>query len=339
MNAAADTRAAAPTTRRPSIDAASIMRIKDLQLRARVVVEGFFNGLHRSPFHGFSAEFSEYRQYSPGDDTRFVDWRLYARSDRYYIKRFEDETNRRCYLLVDFSRSMAFGSQEYTKSDYARTLAATLAYYLTLQRDCVGLLTYDEQLRDFLPARYRTGHLRNMMGLLEQAEQGSSTNMVLALEQIASLIKKRGLVVILSDFLTPVDQLRRPLSYLRSRGHEVMALRVLDPSEVTFRFSEATVFRDLESRRPMYIDPHVARHDYLERFEQHREALREVCISLGIDLTQMLTDESFERALFHWLAYQVRQSGTGAMSRRGGAAASGQGAAMSGGANGGSRLV
>jgi uncharacterized protein (DUF58 family) len=325
------------TTRRASIDAAAIMRIKDLQLRARVVVEGFFNGLHRSPFHGFSAEFSEYRQYSPGDDTRFVDWRLFARSDRYYIKRFEDETNRRCYLLVDLSRSMAYGSQEDTKSDYARTLAATLAYYLNLQRDCVGLLTYDEQIREFLPARYRTGHLRSILSLLDQAEQGSSTNIVLALEQIASLVKKRGLIVIISDFLTPVDQLRRPLSYLRSRGHEVMALRILDPAEVDFQFSEAAVFRDLESRRPMYVDPYVARTSYLERFEQHRQMLRDVCIGLGIDLTQILTNEPFERALYHWLAYQVRQSSAGEITRRKGWATIGGGAETGG--NGGSRTV
>jgi uncharacterized protein (DUF58 family) len=337
MNRSADARIAAPPTRRPSIDAAAIMRIKDLQLRARVIVEGFFNGLHRSPFHGFSAEFSEYRQYSPGDDTRFVDWRLYARSDRYYIKRFEDETNRRCYLVVDFSKSMAYGSRAYTKSDYARTLAATLAYYLTLQRDCVGLLTYDEQVRDFLPARYRVGHLRNILSLLDQTEQGSSTNIVVALEQIASLVKKRGLIVIFSDFLTPVDQLRRPLSYLRSRGHEVMALRVLDPAEVTFQFSEASVFRDLETRRPMYIDPYVARTSYLERFEQHRQSLRESCIRLGIDLTQMLTDEPFERALYHWLAMQVRQSSAGAISRRSGLAAIG--GATGAGGNEGSRTV
>lgn len=325
MNRSTDLRSPA-STRRPSIDAAAIMRIKHLQLRARVVVEGFFNGLHRSPFHGFSAEFSEYRQYSPGDDTRFVDWRLFARSDRYYIKRFEDETNRRCYLLVDLSRSMAYGSQPYSKSDYARTLAATLAYYLTLQRDSVGLLTYDEEVRDFLPARYRTGHLRSLIGLLDQAEQGSSTNMALALEQIASLVKKRGLIVILSDFLTPVEQLSRPLSYLRSRGHEVMALRVLDPAEVEFRFSDAAVFRDLESGRPMFVDPNAARTSYLERFEQHRHSLRETCVRLGIDLAQVLTHEPFERALYHWLAHQVRQSSVGAITRRKGWTAAGAGA-------------
>src|SRR6186997_2004203 len=137
------------------IDPAALMRIKSMQLRARVVVEGFMSGLHRSPYHGFSVEFTEYRQYSPGDDLRYLDWRLYARSDRFYIKKFEDETNLRCHLLVDHSRSMGYGSLAYTKSEYANTLAATLAYFLFKQGDAVGLVTFDEELRDILPARNR----------------------------------------------------------------------------------------------------------------------------------------------------------------------------------------
>ncbi len=301
---------------RPGIDAATVMRIKNLQLRSRVVVEGFFNGLHRSPFHGFSAEFSEYRQYTPGDDTRYIDWRLYARSDRYYIKRFEDETNRRCYLVVDLSRSMGFGSLDYTKMDYARTLAATFAYYLSLQRDSVGLLSYDEAVRDFLAARYRPGHLRNLMVMLERTVSGQSTQIGDALEQIASLVKKRGLIVLLSDFLTPIEELGRPLSYLRSRGHEVMAFRILDPAEVSFAFSEATLFVDLESGRPMYVDPLAARSDYLERFRLHERQLREICMTMGINLATFLTDQPLDSALFYWLAHQSRQPAVGAVGRR-----------------------
>jgi uncharacterized protein (DUF58 family) len=154
------------------------------------------------------------------------------------------------------------------------------------------------------------------MGLLERSEQGSHTNMVAALEHVASLVKKRGLVVILSDFLTAVDELHAPLSYLRSRGHEVMALRMLDPQEVSFAFADATLFRDLESRRPMFVDPQRARDGYLERFEAHRRRLREVCVSLGIDVTPMQTDQPLEQALYHWLGYQIRQAGGGAITRR-----------------------
>src|ERR1044071_9953084 len=154
------------------IDPAALMRIKSMQLRARVVVEGFLSGLHRSPYHGFSVEFTEYRQYSPGDDLRYLDWRLYARTDRYYIKKFEDETNLRCHLLVDQSRSMEYGSRGYTKAQYAATLAATLAYFLHLQGDAVGLLTFTDQVRDYLPARHRAGHLRQIMVALESPSAG-----------------------------------------------------------------------------------------------------------------------------------------------------------------------
>src|SRR5215218_78525 len=150
------------------IDPLTLMRIKSLHLRAQIVVQGFLSGLHRSPHHGFSVEFSEYRQYTSGDDPRYVDWRVLARSDRYYIKRFEDETNLRCHLLVDLSKSMGFGSIKYTKIDYARTAAATLAYFLSMQRDAVGLVTFDERIADYLPARYRPGHLHRLMVCLER---------------------------------------------------------------------------------------------------------------------------------------------------------------------------
>jgi uncharacterized protein (DUF58 family) len=305
------------TSARTEIDAAAVMRIKNLQLRARVVVEGFFNGLHRSPFHGFSAEFSEYRQYTPGDDTRYIDWRLYGRSDRYYIKRFEDETNRRCYLVVDLSGSMGYGTIGYTKADYARTLAATFGYYLTLQRDCVGLMTFDEKISDYLPARYRPGHLRNLMMLLERSVQGTSTEVAGALEQVAVVVKKRGLIVLVSDFLTPVETLQRPLSYLRARGHEILALRVLDPAEVTFPFQDASLFRDVESGEPMFVDPQEARAGYLERFHEHRHAWQAMCAAQGIGNTTFVTDEPLDKALFYWLAHQVRQPSVGAITRRG----------------------
>jgi len=295
--------------RRPQIDADAVMRIKNLQLRARTVVEGFYNGLHRSPLHGFSAEFSEYRQYTAGDDPRFLDWRLYARTDRYYIKRFEDETNRHCYLLVDLSRSMGYGSIQYTKADYARTLAATLAYYLTLQRDCVGLLTHDDRVREYLPARHRTGHLRTILGLLERAEQGAGTDVAAAIEQIANLVKKRGLIVVISDFLTDVSSLARPLSYLRSIGHEVLVLRVLDPMEVSFDFTEPSRFRDLESDSPMNIDPRAAKRGYQERFAAHQAELADVCATIGVQVTQILTNDRLDQVLYYWLAHQIHQGG------------------------------
>src|SRR5688572_33412877 len=196
------------------IDPHTLMRIKNLHLRAKIVVQGFLSGLHRSPHHGFSVEFSEYRQYSPGDDPRYLDWRLYARSDRYFIKRFEEETNLRCYLLVDLSRSMGYGSLEYTKIEYARTAAATLAYFLATQRDAAGLVTFDEKIAEYLPARYRPGHLHRLMMCLERAVAGTSTDVTAPLEQVAATVRKRGMVVLISDLLAPIERLQKNLGYL-----------------------------------------------------------------------------------------------------------------------------
>ncbi len=307
--ASAQTKQAIPSDGRPTrfVDPDAVMRIKNLQLRAKTIVEGFYNGLHRSPFHGFSVEFSEYREYSPGDDPRYLDWRLYARSDRYYIKRFEDETNRRCYLVVDLSRSMAFGSLDYTKTDYARTLAATLGYYLTLQRDHVGLLTFDQKLGDYLPARHRHGHLHQLMVFLERSPEGTGTDLLAPLEQIARLVAKRGLVVVISDMLAPVERLEKHLGYLKSRGHEVLILRVLDPAEVDFTFDTSATFRDLESSQEIFIDPETARADYQHRFQKHATQLQNVCDQMGIDLVTMNSTTPLEIALVELLAAQMRQ--------------------------------
>jgi uncharacterized protein (DUF58 family) len=292
------------------------MRIKNLQLRAKLVVEGFYNGLHRSPFHGFSAEFSEYRPYIVGDDLRYLDWRLYARSDRFYIKRFEDETNRRCHLVVDASRSMGYTSLAYTKSDYARTLAATLAYYLTLQRDSVGLLTFDEGVVDYVASRYRPGHLRHLLTCLERPLSGSGTDLNVPLERIATIVKKRGLLVIISDLLAPLEGLKKNLGYLRARGHEMLLLRVLDPAEVEFPLQDASVVRDLESGKEIYVDAADVRPQYARRFAAHDEQIRSICADYGIDFAKMLTDQPLERALYDFLVAQLRRGRT--MHRAGG---------------------
>ena len=289
------------------IDPAALMRIKNLQLRAKLVVEGFFSGLHRSPCHGFSVEFSEYRQYTPGDDPRFLDWRLFARSDRYYIKRFEDETNLRCYLLLDASRSMGFGSLAYNKAEYAKTAAATLAYFLAAQRDAVGLVTFDERIQDYLPARFRPGHTHRVMLALGRALAGKATDLGPPLEQIAKTASKRGLIVLISDLLAPIDALETQLGYLRSRGHDVMLMRVLDPAEIDFRFGDAALFEDLESGRELYVDPQTVRGRYLERFAEHTAAIVRSCNRLGIDYYQFPTDRPLELALFDFLNSRLRR--------------------------------
>src|SRR3954469_13276136 len=295
------------TTAAAFIDPAALMRIKSLELRARVVVEGFLSGLHRSPYHGFSVEFTEYRQYSPGDDLRYLDWKLYARSDRYYLKRFEDETNLRCWLLVDLSRSMGFSSLAYDKAGYARTAAATIAYFLALQRDAVGLITFDSGIKDFLPARFRPGHMHRLMMSLEHAPAGTATDLAAPLEQVAKTARKRGLVVLLSDLLAPLEALETRLGYLRARGHEVVVMRVLDPAEVDFPFQEAAMFHDIESGRELYVDPSLARERYRQRFKEHADGLSKVCNKLGIDFSVLPTDRPLELALFDFLSTRLRR--------------------------------
>lgn len=284
------------------------MRIKSLQMRARIVVQGFLSGLHRSPHHGFSVEFSEYRQYTPGDDPRYLDWRLYARTDRYYIKRFEDETNLRCHLLVDLSRSMGYGSEGvgYTKIEYARTAAATLAYFLSTQRDAVGLVTFDQQVADFVPPRYRPGHLHRLMICLERAVAGTSTDLAAPLEQVAATVRRRGMVVLVSDLLADPAALRARLGFLRSQGHEVILLRVLDPAELEFSFDKAATFVDLETGRDLYVDPEAARGRYLDAFSRHAGEVEQVCRDLGIAFYLMPTRRPLELALYDFLQARAR---------------------------------
>jgi uncharacterized protein (DUF58 family) len=303
--------------READIDPSAIMRIKDLPLRARAVVEGFMSGMHRSPYHGFSVEFSEYRPYTHGDDPRGLDWKLFARSDRYFVKRFEDETNRRCYLVVDQSQSMGYGSLEYTKSDYARTLAATLAYFLAHQRDGVGLLTFDESIDTFLPARHRPGHLRQLMVALSKPLAGKTTDIASPLDQIARLVAKRGLVILISDLLVPTNSLQSKLSLLRSRGHEVMILRTLDPMELSFSLDTPGMIVDMETGRDLYIDPAVAANDYKRLFEAHRDEVKVICDSLGVDIFQVNTDRPLKDSLFDVLSTRQQRGRSIARNRSG----------------------
>ena len=289
------------------IDPQALMSIRNLEMRARVVVEGFWNGIHRSPYHGFSVEFTEYRQYTPGDDPRYLDWRVFARSDRYFIKKFEDETNLRCHLLVDNSRSMTYGSRGYSKAQYAATLAATLAYFLYLQGDAVGLLTFDEQIREYLPARHRTGHLRHLMLALEKPAGGKDTNLAAPLKRIAEIVRKRGVIVLLSDFLAPLERLQADLLAITAGGHEVILFQVLDPAELAFEFGESAMFQDLESGRTLFIDPVTARKEYLRKLEDHCAGLRATCQRLGVACHRLATDRSLELALFDFMRERMQR--------------------------------
>jgi uncharacterized protein (DUF58 family) len=288
------------------VDPRSIMAIRNLELRARIVVQGFWSGIHRSPYHGFSVEFTEYRSYSPGDDLRYLDWKLLARSDRLYIKKFEDETNLRCYLLADNSRSMTFASGEYSKAEYANTLAATIAYFLNQQGDAVGLLKFDEELRDYLPARHRHGHLRQLMHALEKPAAGSRTDLGAPLRRISELVRKRGLVILISDLLTPLDDLEANLSLLTARGHEVVVFQVFDPAELDFGFDQAAQFVDLETGADLYIDPVSARAEYRRRFDAHNAAAETICGRLGVTVHRLTTDRALQTSLHDFLRDRLR---------------------------------
>jgi uncharacterized protein (DUF58 family) len=286
------------------------MAIRHLELRAKVVVEGFWSGIHRSPYHGFSVEFTEYRQYTADDDPRYLDWRVFARSDRYFIKKFEDETNLRCYLLADTSRSMSFTSLGYTKAQYAATLAATLAYFLYLQGDAVGLLSFDDGVREFLPARHKTGHLRQVMLALDRPAEGRSTDLGPPLRRIAEIVRKRGLVVFISDFLSSLDRLEEDLTALAATGHEIVVFQVLDPAELDFAFDKTSLFEDLESGRTLFIDPAAARERYLRKLEEHCARLRATCERLGASCYRLSTSQPLELALFDLLRARLNRRHT-----------------------------
>ena len=289
------------------IDPQALMAIRSLELRARAVVEGFWSGMHRSPYHGFSVEFTEYRQYSPGDDPRYLDWRVFARSDRYFIKKYEDETNLRCYLLADQSRSMEFGTRGFTKGHYASTLAATLAYFLHLQGDAVGLLSFDEKVREYLPARNRRGHLRQLMLALEKPTGGRTTDLNAPIERITTLIRKRGMVVLISDFLAPLERLERNLIALTAGGHEVTIFQVLDPAELDLGLEKPSLFEDVESNRTIYIDPPVARANYVQKLTTHCDALKAMAQKLGISYHRFTTAQPLETVLFEFLQARMRR--------------------------------
>jgi uncharacterized protein (DUF58 family) len=288
------------------VDAKALMGIRSLELRAQVVVEGFWNGIHRSPYHGFSVEFTEYRQYTSGDDPRYIDWRVFARSDRYYIKKFEDETNLRCHLLCDQSQSMSYGSLDHTKADYAATLAATLAWFLHAQGDAVGLLTFDDAIRDYLPARHRSGHLRRLLHTLEKPTSGRGTDLHSPLKRIAEIVRKRGLLLLVSDFFTPLDQLQADMMALGACGHDLVVFQILDPAELSLGVGDPTMLRDLETGRLLFVDPERARKEYQRRLLSHCAHLRSLCQRLGIAYHRLTTDQPLELALFDFLRQRMQ---------------------------------
>jgi uncharacterized protein (DUF58 family) len=288
------------------LDPAVVARLGTLELRARTVVEGFISGLHRSPFKGFSVEFAEYRQYIHGDDLSTIDWKVFARSDRYYVKKFEEETNLDCQLMVDISGSMAYGSRGITKFEYAACLAASLGYLMNRQRDGVGLTAFDDRIVASLAASTRPGHLRNLLITLDRLVLGSRTNVSRPLHQLADLMNRRGMVVLISDLLDDPEAVVRGLKHFRYRGSDVLVFHVLDPDELEFPFDRTTRFEDLETSEEVMASPGLVRGHYLQQMSGFIERYRRELGGAGIDYQLLSTRQPLEMALLAYLSTRSR---------------------------------
>jgi len=286
------------------LDLNLVQRLDSFELRARYVVEGFLSGLNRSPFRGFSVEFAEYRHYFPGDPLRLIDWKLYGRTDRLYVKQFEEETNLQVHLLLDLSGSMNYRSraQVMTKFDYARTMAASLAFFLHRQRDAVGLTLQKPDGIDYLYSRVSSTHLRQVMNNLEGATAAGEIDLAGGVQNFANLLHRRSLIILISDFYEPPEALAAALKRLRYSHHEVIALQVLDPAEIDFDFRESSFFHDLENGARLVIDPESIRREYQKNFNAHQKAIGSVMRDYEVDLTQFRTDAPMDGALSAYLA-------------------------------------
>jgi uncharacterized protein (DUF58 family) len=290
------------------LDPAVIARLGSMELKARTVVEGFLSGLHRSPYKGFSVEFAEYRQYLPGDDLSTLDWKVYARTDRHYVKKFEEETNLEGHLLLDVSASMAYrGGAAMSKLEYGSVLAASLAYLMSRQRDATGLIQFDERICGRLPASARPGHLHSILLALDRIAPGARSNVGRPLHQLADALTKRSLVVLISDLFDEPERVVSGLQHLRFRGTDVIVFQVLDPYEILFPFRGPARFTDVESAEVVTADPARVRQDYLEALQQLRTRYEKELRSQGIDFLSLDTSQPLDFALLAYLDARARR--------------------------------
>jgi uncharacterized protein (DUF58 family) len=283
-----------------------LARIAGLSLRARQVVEGTISGLHRSPFHGFNVEFAEYREYSPGDDLRRLDWRVLGRTDRFYVKQYEEESNLRAMLVLDCSASMRYGSGALSKFHYAAVAAASLATLLVEQQDPVGLALFDRATSEVLPPAATQAQLARIIGLLEQALPNRQTDLGSVLQSLSEQTRKRGLTIILSDLLTDLDSFYDGLRRLQYRGHEVLVMHVLDPDELELPFNDLVMFRDIEGTEELLAEPWAFRQAYQAAMREFTEGVRQRCGDRGIDYLPLRADQPLADVLSHYLHARER---------------------------------
>ena len=286
------------------LDPRTLAKLQGLELRARSIVEGYVSGAHRSPFHGFSIEFAEHREYSPGDDLRYVDWKVFGKTDKVYLKQYEEETNLVSYMLVDTSESMRYQSAEapLSKLAYAKCVAAAISYLILQQQDSVGLATFDSEIRALVRPSGNPSHLKQLLHVMEQAEPRRKTRTGPIFHDLAERLKRRGLVLILSDLFDDVPTMMAGLKHLRHRRHEVVVFHVLDPAELDFPFRQTTLFRGLEELPDVLTDPRALRRAYLDEFGKFLQAVRKGCRAERVDYVLLRTDQSLEIALSSFLA-------------------------------------
>jgi uncharacterized protein (DUF58 family) len=292
---------------RKFLDPNTISKLSRLDLKARLVVEGFIAGLHRSPYHGFSVEYAEHRQYMPGDPIKHIDWKVFAKSDRFYIKEYEEETNLKSYIFLDVSASMGYASDGISKLEYGKYLAASLSYLMLSQQDSVGLVLYDEKVRQYIPPRAVGSQLHTILQQLHRAGAEAGTSSRTTFHTLAERIKRRGLIIIISDLLEEdPDDVISGIRHFRHRKHEVIVFRLLDKAEKDFSFSRPLRFRDLETGEEVFTDPNQIRDQYIEQLKLQNELYEKVCRESYADYLTLDTTTSFDYALMAFLGKRSR---------------------------------
>ncbi len=283
------------------IDPQTLTRIASLELIARTVVEGFISGLHRSPHLGFSVNFAEYRTYRPGDDIRKIDWKVYGRTDRFFVKEYEGETNTGLHLILDCSRSMDYGNTGIRKLEYGQFLAASLGYFAFKQRDAVGFISFDNDIIDYIPARSSLGHLNTVLHAVERARPGERTDFYRTLVNVSERIRRRGIIVVISDLFDDPDKVTHGLRHLASRGNDVIVFQILDPSELHFDFPDAAQFVDMETRAEMHVIPDYLRREYIKLIAGQISEYEKECRKDRMDFALIDTSMPLDKALFSYL--------------------------------------
>ena len=288
------------------LDPAALSRLGSMELVARLVVEGFITGLHKSPYQGFSVEFAEHRQYMPGDEIRYIDWKVFGKSDRYYVKKFEEETNLRAYIVLDASASMnyKYDDKGLTKFQYACYCVASLSYLMLKQRDSVGMAIFDTHIKEYIPPRGAATHLKAILSSLENTQPGNETDLSTIFNELAKRIVRRGLVIVISDLLDEPSKVLSALKHLRHRKHEVIVFHLLDKAEVTFPFEGPVVFQDMETARTLPTQAEALKAGYLEQLEGFIQDYRRGCGGNSIDYVQIDTSTPFDYALSSYLAHR-----------------------------------